>query len=566
MDKKLARLKKIIAEDVYVRRPASEIQFSTDHGNTIGWIFDFRRSVLNPEHIDLIAEIFWEKYESQYPFQVCGLEVAAIPFVTAIVMKSVQRGKPVNGFFIRKSRKKHGLLRMIEGKVTNDNVIIVDDIINSGATVVRQLDVLDELGIPVTDVFMLMHFRELEYYYFLKERGITLTSFFPISDFADREFVKNKPKPRYLGHTFLREWYFKSDRANFRYVVPKSTPALDHEKVYFGADNGYFWALNQSDGSVAWNYKVGRGSKGKSIFSAPALHNNLVYFGSYDGNVYALDRETGKRQWIFMEADWIGSSPAVAADLGLLFIGLEFGLIGKQGGIAALDLKTGEKKWDHITPALTHGSPAYCPGKQVVAIGSNDSKVYMYDARTGKLKWSLQTRGEVKASFVFDEQRNIVAFQSFDGNLYIVDIHTGKVKFTYPTEFGTYSTPVIDGGTIYFSALDKRLYSVNLDTGMLNWKFKTNGRIFASPVVIDNKVYVGSNDGRLYEIDPETGLAAGFFQATERITNKIVYNEKTRRFFLPTFANELYCLSKNRFFPTAENAETLPEGKISKES
>ncbi|MEX1120228.1 MAG: PQQ-binding-like beta-propeller repeat protein, partial [Candidatus Paceibacterota bacterium] len=410
MENKEQELKKIIKDEVFVDSSKEQI-ISTSQTENL-WLFDFRRVLLNPHHIDLIAEMFWDTYKDKYPFQVCGLEVAAIPLITAIVMKSVQKGKPVNGFFIRKSRKKSGLLKMIEGTVTDDNIIIVDDLINSGSSIMRQLSVVEGIGKKVTDVFTLLHFREMEYYYFLKERDITLHSVFPITSFNIKFLKKNKPV-KFLGDAFTTKWYFKSQNPSYFYVVPKSTPVLDADKVYFGSDNGNFWALNQDDGSVAWQYKVGFHPKGKSIFSAPALHNDTVYFGSYDGNVYALDTKTGKRKWMFMEADWVGSSPALAPNINTLFIGLEFGLIGKKGGVAALDMETGKKKWEHTTPELTHCSPGYSEKYNTVVIGSNDSVVYAYNAKSGKPLWKLQTNGEIKASFVFDEKRGTVLFGSF---------------------------------------------------------------------------------------------------------------------------------------------------------
>ncbi|NQV93105.1 PQQ-binding-like beta-propeller repeat protein [Candidatus Kaiserbacteria bacterium] len=542
MENKQDLLKKIIENKVLVSKENEQIISSAQTESL--WLFDFRRIFLDPYHIDLIAEIFWDTYKDKRPFQVCGLEVAAIPLVTAIVMKSVQKGKPVNGFFIRKSRKKDGLMRMFEGTVTDENIIIVDDLINSGKSVMRQLAAIDAIGKKVSDVFTIMHFRELEYYYFLKERDITLHSIFPITTF-NIDFKKYTPK-KFLGDIFKTEWYFKSNKPSYFYVVQKSTPAFDLEKIYFGSDSGNFWALNQKDGSVAWKYKVGFHPKGKSIFSAPAIHKNTVFFGSYDGNVYALDTQTGVKKWVFMEADWVGSSPALAPDIKTLFIGLEFGLINKRGGIVALDLETGEKKWEHITSQYTHCSPAYFAPEKIVVIGSNDSTVYAYSAKGGKLLWKLQTHGEIKASFAFDEKRKTVIFGSFDGRLYIVDIKTGKIIHTHQAEFGIYSTPTVYKDNVYFTSLDKRLYSINLKTNALNWFFEAKGRIFSSPTVINEKLYIGSNDGRLYELDPGTGEELGFLQVSERITNKVVYNEENKKFFLLTFANEVYCLTRNK--------------------
>jgi len=130
--------------------------------------------------------------------------------------------------------------------------------------------------------------------------------------------------------------------------------------------------------------------------------------------------------------------------------------------------------------------------------------------------------------------------------LYVVDIKTGQKLFTYKAEFGIYSTPLVYKDNVYFSSFDKHLYCVNLKNGELNWKFRTNGRIFASPAVINDKIYIGSNDGVLYEINPDTGKKTGFLQVTERITNKVTHNENTEKFFLPTFANEIYCLKKQK--------------------
>jgi len=47
------------------------------------------------------------------------------------------------------------------------------------------------------------------------------------------------------------------------------------------------------------------------------------------------------------------------------------------------------------------------------------------------------------------------------------------------------------------------------------------------------------------EIDPETGKDISFITVPERITGQMQYNKNTDTFFLPTFANEIYCLKKN---------------------
>ncbi|WP_435337934.1 PQQ-binding-like beta-propeller repeat protein, partial [Acinetobacter sp. LH3_13] len=88
--------------------------------------------------------------------------------------------------------------------------------------------------------------------------------------------------------------------------------------------------------------------------------------------------------WRFIEADWVGSSPALAPELGLLFIGLEFAVEGKRGSVIALRMESGERVWEYKTRRYTHASPAYWSEKQLVACGSNDNEMLLFDATTGK--------------------------------------------------------------------------------------------------------------------------------------------------------------------------------------
>lgn len=576
LENKISNLREAIQRRALVRKNQQKIVSRA--GRESNWLLDIRSVVLEPEPLALFAEIFWELHENDYPFQIGGQETGAIPLVSAVVLYSRFMGKPVNGFFIRKSRKHTGLQKVIEGAMDNTKIILVDDLIHTGRTVLRQVELLESLGKKVHGLFTLIHFYDLSTYDFLRGKSIpnarglleslgkkvhglfTLINFrdAPASDFLQERNIRHislfslkdfdielkKKREKYVvSHGYKISWHFKSGNPNYFYVVPKSAPVLDEKKLFFGSDSGNFWALHQDTGEVAWKYKVGFHPKGKNIFSSPVVHDGMVFFGSYDGNVYALDTETGKPRWIFMEADWVGSSPAVADDLGLLFIGLEFSLVNKRGGIVALDIKTGEKRWSYTIPKLVHCSPAYSQEKKYVAIGGNDSIVYMFAARNGELLWRYKTGGEIKSSLAFDTENNLLVFGSFDGNLYLLDLESGALRSKFETQAPIYSIPLIYKNHAVFSSLDKKVYNLDLKTRRLKWEFATSGRVFASPMVIDGKILVGSNDGRLYEINFETGQLENFFQVTERITNKIAYNKKTKTVFLPTYANEIYCLN-----------------------
>jgi outer membrane protein assembly factor BamB len=538
IQQKIEKVREMIKKEALVFK--HQMRITNYDGSQPGWIFDLRNIFLKPEPLDLITDIFWEKFEKEYPFQVGGQETASIPLISAIVLKSRKMGKPVNGFFIRKSRKPIGLQRIIEGEVGSEKIILVDDLINTGTTVFRQAKALGAVGKKIDTYFTLVNFRAEENIKKLGRENIKLISLFDLSDFG---LIYGKNEKDNFEERFDIIWKFESSDPQFQQRQPKSTPCVDENKIYFGNDSGYFWALNQADGTAAWKFKTGYDFQKKYIYSSPAIHKDWVYFGAYDGNIYALNKETGKLKWKNLDADYVGSSPALAPDLDSLFIGCQYGLFNKKGGLLAIGLETGKKIWEFTIPAMVESSPAYCPGGKAVAIGDNSGFIYLLDAKSGKLKWKFKTGGPIKASFFFDLEKNLLLFGSYDKCLYALDIDSGEIKGKFETMEIIYSTPVVLGQNAYFTSLDKNLYSLNLETGKLNWRFEAGGRIFSSPRIFENKIYFGSTDGKMYEIDLENKKKS-YFQALERITDDIIYNPKTKRFFVATYANEIYCLNK----------------------
>lgn len=177
----------------------------------------------------------------------------------------------------------------------------------------------------------------------------------------------------------------------------------------------------------------------------------------------------------------------------------------------------------------------------MVVCGNNDGPVRAWRAHDGKPLWEVKTGDKVRYGAAFDEKRRLAVFGGEDGLLYIVD-DRGKVKHTFTMAYGMYSTPLVHDGIAYAASLDKNVYAVNLETGKEVWRYKTNARVFSTPALVKGRVVVGNNGGRLYVLDAKTGQLLAQHLVTERITNKIAYDEANDRVYLPTFANEIYCL------------------------
>ncbi|MCE9541250.1 PQQ-binding-like beta-propeller repeat protein [Candidatus Kaiserbacteria bacterium] len=534
--------KKAIRETALVRKESGAVIITSESsGERADWIFDFRALMLQPKWLDAYAEIFWERHAGTYPFQVGAMETAGIGLVAAIVMKGVQRGTPVNGFFIRKSRKRQGLMKQIEGTLTDDTIILVDDLMNSGSTFEKQIRVLKDAGKTVSGISAILRFRDTQAYDSFRNQNIRMDALFSLEDFGIPLIQKKDDTP---VDSFETVWRFRAPDPSFHLVVQKSSPVIDEAKVYFGTDTGSFYALEQSNGEISWAFHTGKHPEGKGILSTPVLYKDTVFFGAYDGAVYALDTATGAVRWKNEDADWIGSSPALATDVHLLFVGLEFGLFKKRGGIAALDMKTGQRRWSDRTPSLTHGSPLYVREENMVTVGSNDGILYAYDAKTGERRWVCPTEGHIKMAPAYDAKRKLILCASMDGKIYALSAESGLPTVAYPTGGGLYTSPLVVGDTVYVASLDKSLYALDLDTWKPRWVYGTNGRIFASPVMHGTHIFIGSNDGRLHEVDAATGKRIGIFQATERIVGRPAFNEKNGLLFVPTVANEMYCLKK----------------------
>jgi orotate phosphoribosyltransferase len=534
-----ARLLKIIKAKSVVFSEDGEKLVSTKNTKS-KWLLDLRRTFMDAEGLELAAQIFWKQMQKKLPFQVGGLEAGSVPLVAAIILEGKKQGFKTNGFFIRKERKPHGRQQVVEGILNQHPIVVVDDLLNGGGTLNKVVVALAEFKRKVREAFVIVDYENPAGRKLLQEKQIKLDSIFKLSELG---LQKTYPQSEKFSK-FKYGWRFQPLELGHFHVVPKSSPALDTEKIYFGSDASIFWALNQKTGKPVWSFQAGRDKQGKGIFSSPALYAGKVYFGSYDGNVYCLDTKTGKEVWRFAEAEWVGSSPAIASDLGMLFIGLEHNVVGKKGSIVALDLQTGKKIWDYTVKEWLHGSPTYAQEKGLVAIGTNDSIFYLFRARDGKKLWEFHAGGPIKYAPTFDLKRNSIIFGCHDGRIHILDLATGKEKWSIQTGDVIYSTPLILRDRCFVTSTDKKLYILDLAKKKLLKEVRVAGRILATPVVIEKKVYFGATDGRVYEFDPKTLEITGEIQFPERVTNVIRYSAKLKTFYTLTYDNQLFSFKK----------------------
>ncbi len=534
----LERLKTIIRTRSVVR--ASHQRIVSPLGGEYRWMVDLRATFLDGEVLEICASEFWNRYRGHPPFQICGLELAAVPLIAAIAGEGWRQGTPVNAFVVRKERKAHGLCRRIEGEVWEQPIVAVDDLVNRGDSLEMLRCVLAEIGRDIVGLFVVVDFRNPQLHQSLAGRGIALESLLSTPDLGLASLPAPRPRP---GVAFRIAWRRRGGEPNYFHVVPKSTPALDAGRLYAGSDDGTFRALDQGSGVERWRVRIDDPRR-KGVFSSPALHEGRVYFGGYDGCVRCLDCDTGALVWRFSGADWVGSSPALAPALGRLFIGLEHASPRTPGAVAALGLSGGEKLWELRCDAHVHGTPLWVPEHHAVACGGNDGRLWWLDAGDGGVRWSYEAGGEIKAGVAFDAVAGQLLFGAFDGGIHAVDVATGERRFRIGTHDIVYSTPLLAGRRAFVAGADKYLHVIDLDAGGEEAALFTGARLYGSPALIEGRVLFGNTAGELYEIDPDTLRVTAFVRLPEGITCQVRYAEKHGLYFVTTYDNEIFALRR----------------------
>lgn len=118
---------------------------------------------MSPEGLALIGPLGLRALEGAgWQFDsVGGLTLGADPIAYAISYASANTDKPVRAFTVRKEAKAHGTGKLIEGPFkAGDRVVVVEDVITTGASALRAADAVQREGGIVAGVLALVDREE----------------------------------------------------------------------------------------------------------------------------------------------------------------------------------------------------------------------------------------------------------------------------------------------------------------------------------------------------------------------------------------------------------------------
>jgi orotate phosphoribosyltransferase len=153
-----ARLAALLYEKSYM-----EGDFTLSSGRKSDYYFDCRQSSLNPGGAWLIGAIFMHMLKGMGIKAVAGMTMGADPLVTATSLVCYHNDIYVPALIVRKEAKGHGAGQTVEGLANvnrGDRVLLLEDVVSTGASVLKAAEQVEEVGLEVAAVFCILNREE----------------------------------------------------------------------------------------------------------------------------------------------------------------------------------------------------------------------------------------------------------------------------------------------------------------------------------------------------------------------------------------------------------------------
>jgi orotate phosphoribosyltransferase len=139
----------------------SEPTFTLSSGRKSRYYIDCKKVTLDPEAAFLIARLVLDAIADDEVDAIGGMTLGADPIAVAVAVVSYQEDRPITAFVVRKEPKAHGATSYIEGNLPRGSrIVVVDDVLTSGASTERTIGILKEAGCVIVKVLALVDRKE----------------------------------------------------------------------------------------------------------------------------------------------------------------------------------------------------------------------------------------------------------------------------------------------------------------------------------------------------------------------------------------------------------------------
>lgn len=171
----------------------------------------------------------------------------------------------------------------------------------------------------------------------------------------------------------------------------RGAPTLANDQVYVLSQDNQLFALNQSDGKIAWTSSGSLESQGVFGVAAPAAAQGTVVAGFSSGELNAYRYENGRTLW----ADALSRSSMSTSVSALSDIDAEpvidqgkIYAIGQGGRMVALDVLSGQRLWEQNLAGI---ATPWVSGEWIFVV-TDDARLICLARASGKIRWISQLR------------------------------------------------------------------------------------------------------------------------------------------------------------------------------
>jgi len=354
-------------------------------------------------------------------------------------------------------------------------------------------------------------------------------------------------------------WKIKLQESDKR-IRSLNPPVVMGDTIYFGSDDGNFYALDVESGYMRWVFK-----SGAEINSIPYADKDKVYFGSKDGKLYALSRETGEEVWTFQAQSQINSQVQRYGDY-IIFVGDADAIYFLSPDDGKEQFSLDNPGWYNYTFLMADDVMYFGTGPRVHLIGPYDINkreflwflnyqdiqatwysfsavrsnllyfgtvglydnmyfgFFAFDRNTGEMVWEQRREGtfkywddeEIYRLFVINVDKldfmaptvwkDYVIFAGGDCTARAFDAKTGALRWEQVFDSPVSSAPTVAAGRVYFGLVGddfapSKLVCISATDGKTLWQMETEGNLLSAPVIAGKRIIFGTDKSVFYVLE-----------------------------------------------------------------
>ncbi|WP_435945838.1 outer membrane protein assembly factor BamB [Dryocola sp. BD586] len=331
---------------------------------------------------------------------------------------------------------------------------------------------------------------------------------------GEEDVVKMSPLPKVENQFEPEKVWSTSVGSGIGDFYSNLHPAWQDSAVYAADRRGTVKAVNADDGKEIWSVDL---SEKTGFFSSnrPALLSGgvtvsgaHVYVGSEKAQVFALNTSDGSIAWQTKAAGEVLSRPVVSDGLVLVHT--------SNGQLQAMNETDGAVAWtvNLDIPALSlRGESAPSTAFGAAIVGGDNGRVSAVLMKQGQLIWQQrisQATGATEIDRLSDVDttpvivNGVVYALAYNGNLTALDLRSGQVM--WKRELGSVNDFIVDANRIFLVDQNDRVIALNAEGGVTLWtQSDLLHRNLTSPALYNGYLVVGDSEGYMHWINTDDG-------------------------------------------------------------